>query len=196
MIKVAVTGGLASGKSLVCKRLAKLGACVFDADATVHSLLKNDEKVIKAVIDLLGPVVIKEGAIDRTTVAEKVFVDTSLLKALEAILHPAVIRAAEAAYDACKKQNGQLFIAEVPLLFELGYDQAFDQVVYIASKEKLCLKRHLNRGGTKEQYLLRMQRLIDDKEKKKRADVILYNNDGKDRLLYDVELLFNRLLLL
>jgi dephospho-CoA kinase len=91
--KVAVTGGLACGKSTVCALLGNLGAFVVNADNIVHQLLSNDEDTIAGVVQLLGPTMMVGQQLNRTRIANMVFSQPDLLKSLENLLHPAVNKA-------------------------------------------------------------------------------------------------------
>ena len=90
MIKIAVTGGISSGKSSVCRIFEKLGAYVVDADDIVHDLLKNNLDVRDEIVALLGDDVVVDGEIDRKKIAQKVFTNRASLVALEKIVHPLV----------------------------------------------------------------------------------------------------------
>ena len=105
-----MTGGLASGKSTVCRILKELGAYTVDADTIVHQLLSPKNAVGSKVIQLLGTNIITEDQIDRTKVANIVFKQPKLLTALEKILHPEVQKAIDREYDQ--------IMSEVPLFVE------------------------------------------------------------------------------
>ena len=90
LVKVAVTGGIASGKSSACRFFKELGAHVVSADNIVHRLLSPETKVGLQVIHLLGPEIVTKGQISRRAIAKKVFNNPLLLEALEKIIHPAV----------------------------------------------------------------------------------------------------------
>ena len=116
--KIAVTGGISSGKSTFCQYLKELGAETINADTVVHRLLSPNTILGLQVIDLLGPDIVKDDRIDRSIVASKVFSDYKLLDQLEGLLHPAVFRETERLYQEAVQQAFPLFVAEIPLLFE------------------------------------------------------------------------------
>ncbi len=139
--KVAITGGVASGKSTVCELLKRLGAHVASADAIVHKLLTPRTDLGQQVIRLLGPDIVNEQQIDRLFVANKVFHDFSLLQALEAILHPPVFEEIERLYQEAAEARAPLFAAEVPLLFEVGAQTRFDLSVAVFADEEVAQAR-------------------------------------------------------
>ena len=99
MKKVAVTGGIASGKSTVLVLFQELGAYTIDADAIVHQLLPLHTDLGKRIVALLGDAVVIEGQLNRTAIARKVFRDLSLLKKLEEQIHPEVQKQIETHYE-------------------------------------------------------------------------------------------------
>ena len=118
--KAAVTGGLASGKTTVCRFFQEFGAYVLDADAIVHQLLDSTTPLGKDLMALLGADVIVKGVFDREAIAQKVFCDAALLKKLEEYLHPAVQKEIDAHTQRASEQKYPLFIAEIPPPFRRG----------------------------------------------------------------------------
>src|SRR5579872_4450591 len=136
LVKIAITGGVASGKSTVCQFFKELGAYVVNADAIVHQLLKPDSHLGQQVIRLLGSEVLHNGQLDRGRIAEKVFRDPKQLKALEKILHPEVIhRIAEEYEKAVKDGSYTSFVVEIPLLFEIQGESFYDAVIAVLADE-------------------------------------------------------------
>lgn len=179
LVKVAVTGGLASGKSTLCRLFEEQGAYVVSADDISHELLFSQTEIIKEVVQLFGERVVIGGHLDRKAIAKIVFNDPHLLLELEKILHPVILKKIEAAYQmVAHKGTYSLFLAEVPLLYEAHFESFFDKVILVTAEERFCKERLLKRSGiTKEEYMRRSERFICDKEKSKRADFII-NNDG------------------
>lgn len=177
--KVAVTGGLASGKSTVCRLLSNLGAYSVSADDIVHNLLSPDTDIGQRVIKLVGKQIIKKGRIDRSAIAEKVFNNPDLLAQLEAILHPPVTNTLNQLYEqACKDKNNTLFVAEVPLLFESPAlrNISYDVTIAVVAEEKNCKDRYQQLGRSPEDYERRMKRQLSPDEKAALADFIIVNN--------------------
>lgn len=176
--KVAVTGGIASGKSTVISFFQKLGAYVVSADQIVHQLLSSNTEVITQIKSLLGDQILHNGCIDRKKVADAVFKAPELLQKLEAILHPLV--AAEIEHE-WKKADGKypLFVAEVPLLFESGQDSFYDVTIAVVHPEP--------------QMNERAARQFTQAEKAKKANFIIENTGSLQELEAKVASLYRLL---
>jgi dephospho-CoA kinase len=194
LLKVAVTGTLASGKSSVCKFFKELGADMVSADQIVHQLLAGDPIIKRKVVELLGKEVEINGRLDRRKIAGKVFDDLKLLHGLEAIIHPVVYREIE---SRCQQsmENGKvpLFVAEIPLLFE-GESKAFDCTIAVLSKEKSCRSRFVNLSGASDlEFNQRIRRQLSQAEKANRADRVIQNNGTLQNLQEETKKIFNQL---
>lgn len=175
--KIAVTGGLASGKSTVCKFLKELGATVVSADEIVHQLLSPTTSLGKKILNLLGQDVITNNNFDRKKIAEIVFKDPSKLRQLEALLHPAVDEEIRRQYkSAASTSTSSLFVAEIPLLYEAGLQKWFDLVINVQSKPEIALKRFIEKGGEPEGFLQRMEQQLPVEKKSKKADIKIQND--------------------
>lgn len=195
--KVAITGGLASGKSSVCHLFKNLGAYVVSADEIVHHLLSPETHVGKEVIDLIGKEIVKDGRIDRSVIAERVFKQPTLLKSLENILHPPVGATLKHEYEKAS-QNGdaKLFVAEIPLLFESQTLRSlpYDKTIAVVADEEISKQRYQKSGHTAEEYELRMKQQMPLLEKAKRADFVIYNNGTEEELKNEVTNIFNTII--
>lgn len=191
--KIAITGGLSCGKSTFCRFLKELGAKVVNADEIVHQLLHPNNKIGQQVIKLLGSDIVQNDQIDRSLIAKKVFNNPAQLKLLEAILHPAVMEAIEKEYQnfALTQPNG-LFVAEIPLLFEINGEKLFHKSVVIASSRETTLNRFVSQTGRND-YDERMARQLPLEEKINRADYIVYNDGSVLDLKHAAENLYNKL---
>ncbi len=179
LLKVAVTGGLACGKTSVCRVLAEYGACVVDADKLVHNLLSHDKAIGKKVIALLGAHVLVKGKLDRGEIARAVFSDAEKLISLESILHPALKEKIEDIYISCTKAcpPPPFFVVEIPLLYEAHFDHFYDIVVAVVADENLCRSRFTAKTGcSAEEYDKRMLRQMPVTQKANLADYVLLNN--------------------
>lgn len=189
--KVAVTGGLASGKTSVCRILKELGAYVLSADEIVHQLLSSDHNLIHQVTELLGSEVCVEGKIDRSKVAAIVFHQPKLLKSLEKIIHPVVRNVINQRFNQ-ERQNPQypLFVVEIPLLFEACFESGFDFTVAVVANEAKCRERCLY----PEDYEQRTSKQMTPREKSERADFTIENNGSLDDLYRKVKELYEHLI--
>ncbi len=182
--KVAVTGGLSCGKSTVCHFLKKFGAYVVNSDDIVHRLLTHETSLGQRVIQLIGNDIIINNQINRSIIAQKVFNNPPLLRSLEQIMHPAVQKEIERYYEQANQQNnGKLFVAEVPLLYEAGMETFFDDVItVIADHEKSKQRFQKTKENGNEEYEKRSSQQMPTNEKAKRADYIITNNGSLQEL--------------
>ena len=193
--KVAITGGLSCGKSSVCRFLKELGAHVVLADEIVHQLLSPNTNLGKDVINLLGPNIVVNGQIDRSLIAKKVFNNPGLLESLEKLLHPAVFQEIEKIYQKVKTTNkASLFVAEIPLLFEVHGETFFDDTVAVVADPSTCKQRFMQSTGyDADEFDKRMARQLPPDEKAKRADYVIQNLDSLNTLKEAVQKLYNQL---
>lgn len=183
MRSVAVTGGLSAGKTSVCTILEQLGAKVESADRIVHELLIPSSPLGQRICELLGEEVLAEHGFSRDAIARRVFNNRPLLEQLEAILHPEVRK--EIARRA--KGDAPLYVVEVPLLFEAGFDEDFDATVAVVADEESC-RRRFGDG-----YDERMAHQLSMEEKAARADYVIENRGDLEQLRQAVESLFQTL---
>ena len=162
-VTVALTGGIAAGKSEALAAFARHGAATASSDEFVHRLLAEDEDVRRAIAERWG-----EAAVgDRGRIAKIVFDDRTELDWLEQLLHP---RTRELAQEWLGSTGARIEVVEIPLLFETGGESRFDKVVVITAPRDV---RESRRAG----FADREARLLPDEEKVARAD-FAYVNDG------------------
>lgn len=180
--KIAVTGGLASGKSTVCALLKKRGAYVVSADEIVHQLLSPHTLLGQQVIKLLGSDIVNDHELDRKKIAQIVFSSPQKLEALEKLLHPQVLNEIDAAYQKIKQSSDyRCFVAEVPLLYEIGAEKLFDLVIGVVADPAQCRARiQTAKDYSIEDYDKRMQR--QQTNKADQADVVILNNSSIENL--------------
>lgn len=149
MLKVALTGGIATGKSYVLARLKDRGIPTIDADDVVHESLGPDTPTTTAIATQFGSVFLKpDGSIDRTRLAAKVFSDPEARHQIEAIVHPVVYEAIRVWFDTL---DGLLGVASVPLLYETRREQDFDFVVVTVCPPEVQLQRLIARDRMSEE---------------------------------------------
>jgi dephospho-CoA kinase len=193
--KIAITGGLSTGKSTVCGLLKEMGAYVLNADEIVHDLIDNRKDIQKKIIDLLGPDIEEKGKVDRKKIAEKVFKDPLLLSHLEKILHPEVrIEIQKKSHEISKQHHYSAFVVEIPLLFETEPYQLFDATITVHADEALCYKRfQAKTGKNKDEYDARMRRQLPSKQKIEKADYVLYNDGSLKNLKQSTQKVFSQI---
>jgi dephospho-CoA kinase len=175
MTRCGLTGGIGSGKSLVCEIFRKLGLPVFYSDQEAK-LLYLDAAVLNEVRNLLGEGVFNKGTIDFKCLATVVFQDKQALKALNGIIHPRV----NAKYHAWLQQlrNAPASIMESALIFEAGLREQFDVVIDVHAPRELCMKRILDRDGlTAKEAEDRLNAQFDPELKRSQSDMVIDNDE-------------------
>jgi dephospho-CoA kinase len=178
-VTVAVTGSFASGKSTFVSLLGELGAETASADEIVHGLLTEDEETIARVAERFGEDVLEERGIDRRALGRKVFGDGEALQDLEDILHPLVRRETDRRIE---NSGADLFVAEIPLLFEGSRSGAFDYTVAVVVPEERRRAWAAQRGVDEAALRAIEQRQLPQAEKARRADVVVQNDGNLDKL--------------
>lgn len=138
MIKVGVTGGIGSGKSIVCKVFSAMGYPVYYADERAKFLVATNKELQENIKTLLGEEAFVEGEYNRRFVAEKVFQDQELLNSLNALIHPKV----DEDFKAFVKENeSKIVFKESALLFETNGNNKVDEVIYVSAPKALRIQR-------------------------------------------------------
>lgn len=176
---VGVTGPFASGKSTFVRLLGELGAETVSSDEIVHGLLTEDEKTIRRVTERFGEGVRGERGIDRRALAREVFGDSRALSDLEGILHPRVREATDARISA---SSAAVFVAEVPLLFEVGRGEDFDFTVAVVTPEERRRAWSEERGVDEARRRSTEARQFTPDEKARRADIVVQNDGDREAL--------------
>lgn len=191
--KIAVTGGISCGKSSVCHFLKEFGAYVVSSDEIVHQLLSPNTTLGQQIISLIGSDVVVNQQIDRSQIAKKVFSQSQLLYLLEQLLHPRVKEEIEKRYiEVCQKHSTPLFVVEIPLLFEIGAENFFDDTIAVFAEQKICQQRFMQKTGySQEEYTQRAKRQLSPEEKARRANYVIINNGSLPELQMAVAKLFN-----
>ncbi|MBA3423716.1 MAG: dephospho-CoA kinase [Rubrobacteraceae bacterium] len=188
---IAVTGPYTSGKSTFVRMLGELGAETVSADEIVHDLLESGGEAIRRVTDRFGECVRGERGIDRKSLGRVVFGDAEALRDLENILHPLVRRETDRRISASKSE---VFVAEIPLLFEGERSGAFDLTVAVTVPEERRRAWAGERGVDEAALRAIEARQLSGEEKARRADVVVENDANPDKLKEQAEALLERLL--
>jgi dephospho-CoA kinase len=189
-VTVAVTGSFASGKSTFVNILGELGAETVSADEIVHDLLAADEQTIFRIAQRFGREVLEERGVDRRALGRKVFGDPEALRDLEEILHPLVHRETDRRIAASR---ADLFVAEIPLLFEGRSSGAYDYAVAVVVPEERRLAWAAQRGVDEAALRAIEARQLPQEEKARRADAVVQNDGDLDRLRRQAEGLGERI---
>ena len=193
MLRVALTGGIGSGKSLVGEILEELGALVIDSDQLAREVIERGSPGYEEVVTAFGDSILSEGQIDRSKLAAVVFKESDLRKKLESIIHPLVREAAEKL--AKKLPSGAILINQIPLLVESDGAKRFDYVVTVSADEEIRRERLRLRGLKDYEITQRIAAQVSDLEREKIANYIIRNDGSIDELTRAVEaLMANELL--
>lgn len=178
MIQLGVTGGIGSGKTTVCKVLEQFGIPVYNADEEAKKLL--DSKAIgQKVIQAFGNNILHtSGTIDRKKLATLVFEDEQKLAVLNSIIHPAL--AIHYSEWLSSKKKYSLVVKEAAILFESGSYKGMDKIVSVYAPQELRIKRAMQRtNASRSEIMSRIKKQLPEKEKMKRSDFVLYNDEKK-----------------
>jgi dephospho-CoA kinase len=172
VLKVALTGGIATGKTYVLARLKDRGVATIDADDVVHEALGAGTPAARAIADLFGHAVLKpDGSIDRALVANKVFGDPEARRQLETIVHPVVYTAIRKWFETNERTMG---VASIPLLYETGREKDFDFVAVTVCPPDVQLQRLLERDRlSEEEARQRIAAQMPAEQKAMRGDFVI-----------------------
>lgn len=189
-MRVALTGGVGSGKSTVLSFFRKKGALTLDADQIVHRAFKK-QTVINKICRFMGRgLVINRREVDKKKLAALIFSSPVARKKLEAILHPIVRR--EMKSQMAKNKN-RIAVCDVPLLFETGWNKNFDKVIVVDAPLVTRLKRLQAKGWTLADAKRRIRAQWPLARKVKKADFVVKNNSSLKNTKSQVDLIWNQL---
>ena len=183
MLRVGLTGGLASGKSEVASVLRSLGAVVFDADAIVRNLYSPGAPGEAAARDLFGDEVLgPDGRVDRAKIAAIVFRDPAARHALEARIHPLVQAERARRFAEAKASGARVAVAEASQLLEAKTEADYDRILLVVAPEAERLRRWLVKGGDDEDARRRMAAQLSAEAARARADDVVVNDGSLEDL--------------
>ena len=194
MIKVAITGNIASGKSQVEKILISLGFKVADSDKINNDLLVNNSEVISGIKKEFGLSVFDcSGQILKPKIGEIVFNNPEKKRKLENILHKKIFEEINQFFE--KNKSEKLVFVSIPLLFEVNKEGEFDKIIFVSADEKIRLKRLIARNNYTEEYAKKRIQSQDREENKiKKSDFIILNIGDFQQLQNSVEETLKKLL--
>jgi dephospho-CoA kinase len=177
MKRMALTGGIACGKSVVASLLIQKGLPVCEADELVHMALSNPGVVRERVAAVFGEGVVNvDGSINRRLLGQLVFSDNEKRRQLESILHPHVLNEWNTWMLHRKSEGHVLVCVIVPLLFEGGFHEGWDSIVAVVASRAMQMDRLKGRGLTEDESRARLNAQMNVEEKMKRSNYIIVNN--------------------
>jgi dephospho-CoA kinase len=198
MYLIGLTGGIASGKSVVAKRFAELGAVVVDADVLAREVVEPGTPGLAAIAAHFGPrVIAADGGLDRPALGAIVFSDPEARLALNAITHPAVWRRARQLFDEAQRDDPDAIVVyDVPLLAEAAADRpiTFDLVVVVDAGTETRIRRLVELRGMSEQDARnRVSSQASDEQRLSIADEVIDSNGSLDETLAQADALYARI---
>ncbi len=176
MIKVAVTGGIGSGKSVVCKIFEKIGIPVFNADFEAKKLINTSRTIHDKLVSLFGAAIYQSnGDIHRKKMADLIFNDNFALQKVNEIVHPEVRKRF---VEWAKEQNSPYIIQEAAIIFESKQTQSFDKIITVTAPLELKIERVIKRDQvSKEEVYKRIQSQLPDEIKIAKSDFVIMNDE-------------------
>ena len=182
-MKLIITGGIATGKSTVCKIFKESGYEVVDADKIAHQKLENSKNEI---VRIFGNKIVTNGKIDRKKLGNIIFADKKSKSKLEKVLHPKFRKEIEKTVEILEKE-GKKYIVDIPLYFESGKYKA-DKVILVYAPKKLQLQRVMQRDKLSEKEALeRIESQIKIEAKKQMSDIVIENTKDIKKLKDEVK---------
>ena len=195
MIRIGLTGNIASGKSEVAKMLADRGATIIDADELAREAVEPETQALKDIIKRWGKDVLnQDGGLDRAALRQIVFADQNELDALNRIVHPGVTRLRDREIAKARERGDPIVVCVIPLLFERNIVEEFDAIILVDAPRPLRLERLVATRGLEETEAMNMiASQMPAELKRARADFVIENDGSLDKLERDVDALWSSL---
>jgi dephospho-CoA kinase len=177
IVRVALTGNIASGKSTVADIWRELGASIIDADVLARRAVEPGTSGHKQIVREFGADVLQDSEIDRAKLRRMVFDDARKRKVLESIIHPEVAKLRDKEEKQLVKSGQQVIVSDIPLLFETGLNKQYDVVVLVDAPDELRVQRIVEKRGLSEAEARSMVSAQMPSEQKRRPGVLVIDND-------------------
>ena len=196
MLRVALTGGIGTGKSTASKILNELGAFIFDADKEAKNILKNNETAQSELIAEFGTDIMSgDENIDNNKLARIAFQDQDHQLRLNSIIHPYVFKEIDKNFDdVLEKGTYDIFVIDAALIYESGADTHMDYIIVITALLKVRMERALQRETlTRDEILKRIDLQWPEEEKIALADFVIHNDNTEEEFRDSITDIYNQL---
>lgn len=187
-MRIGITGGIGSGKSTVTGHLLSRGYQVLDADKIARQIVLPGEPALARLVDAFGPGILgKDGTLDRKKLAQLTFGTPESVKLMNDIMHGEIY---DIMMDGLLHPESDPVFADVPLLFETGFERDLDKVWLVTAPMEIRIKRVEQRDGEPREHIVRrMESQMSEEERRKKADVIIENDRPLDELYSEIDAL-------
>ena len=195
MLKVAITGNIASGKSEVEKMLLNFGFKIADTDKINHFILMSDYSAILEIKNAFkeDDILDEGGAISREKLGKVVFSSLEKKLKLEEILHKRIFQKVEEFFK--ENESKDIVFVSIPLLFETNQQEMFDKIIFVSANDEIRIERLIKRNGYSREYALdRLRSQGEEEEKIKKSDFVIYNNSDFISLKNQVKSVLEKLI--
>ncbi len=190
MIKVAIVGNIASGKSELEKYLFNSGFVVLDTDVMAHDILVDKPDVAKAFEEYD---VFEYGLLSREKLGKLVFSNEELKEKLESIVHPLIKETIKDSFETFADED--FVFVSVPLLFEVGWQEMFDKIIFIKADDEVRLERLIKRNGYSREYAqTRLDSQLSQETKITNSDYVIENNSSKEEFYKNIKSCLDKLI--
>lgn len=198
MLIVALTGGIASGKSVAAQVLEELGCAIHHADQIAHELMEPEKPAWKKIVAHFGQEILnKDNTINRTQLGTIVFSDEKKIRFLNGIIHPLMFEKKKETIDILEKEGRyKIFISEAALTIEAGFADFFDKIIMVYCREDIQIKRLMERDQISHpEAMKKIKSQMNSREKMKSADYTIKTSGSLGSTVEQTERVYRNLLL-
>ena len=194
--KIAVTGGVASGKSSVCDFFKKKGIPVISLDKIAHEVVLPGRPAFKKIVAHFGPdVILGDGSLNRARLREHITANPKSKNTIESIVQPEILKSMHRLIGEYESLEKSFVVIEIPLLFELGMETMFDTSILVCVSSAQQIERLMQRDNVTQesaQSLIKIQ--MPQEEKLRKAKYIIENTEGIDLMYKNTEIIFKKII--
>lgn len=196
LVRLGITGGVGSGKTVVCDYLAQAGVTVVSTDQLAKKAVMPGMPAFDKIVCYFGhDILLEDGTLDRKKLRNLITEDKEKKAMLEQFVHPEVFAQMAEAYAAAQKRQEPLMAVEVPLLFETGMASFFDYILTVTVNTNLRIQRLIDRDHvTREEAMALMEIQMPEEEKIRRSDFVIENNGSLEDTRLRVDAFYNQLI--